>query len=311
MNKKIEKIISGTIASALMFQSCGTDTYFHYEDIDKINKDYLNANNGEIISISLVENTEDLSYINFLNKLSYDIINNPSIAQEFLSDMNYYLAKNGFENLKITPDDYLVHIITGFGDEEINKTIINNDISAYLELVREKGWMKDIENKDMERINNIIMNNPEIVKNMEHLKSSEMSMQDDSLVAVAFAVAAVVAAVVFLGAVVVNYVGAATLALSTAVAVTSISFGPGGGDNGKPDIPQEMDKAGVSRNEILQIWLLKGGDINKLYVMGEEQISLRVNSILYNLKSDFPELVNDKNSEYVKQLIMININSNI
>lgn len=302
MKKNTKKIISGVLATSVMLQSCDPKIYFYDDEIEDINDSHSKENNSEIIPIQIIGEESDLKYIQFINMLSLEIINKPDVAKEFISNTDKFLKEKGYEDLDINIDDYLLRIITLFGDEDLNKAIKENDINAYMEQMYAKGYMNELNKSDFDRINRLIEDNPELFANLGLIKTKS------SLAVVAFTVAAVVAAIVYLGAAVVNYVGAATLAIAAAVAVTTLSITGGGGSTPDPyGDPIYSYKSIRLDDDVLKIWAFKGGNMNKLSILADKQLSLRVDNILKDLNKKNPELMSAQDVENIKQLILLNV----
>ena len=133
--KKPGKLLTNTTlaicGSSLILNSC--DGYFYNGDM--INEDQLSDIGLSAINIEL--SPEDQAYIEFLNKLGLDIIQNPKIAEEFAKDPQVFVEKYGY-HAKVDLDKNMLHYILTLGDQDINIAIHQNDFKKVIKLMRKK-----------------------------------------------------------------------------------------------------------------------------------------------------------------------------
>lgn len=137
------RVISGTVASSILYTSC-CPTFIDEKDIAYLtesNKSLLN--NSIAVPFSLNLKIDDYRYIRFLQKLSKDIIDNPSVAADFSKDSEVYLKKYNYDK-KINLDDSLLKLILALGDSDILNTIKTNNVKEFLRLCKQRNLIKDI-----------------------------------------------------------------------------------------------------------------------------------------------------------------------
>lgn len=134
MKKPGKFVTNATLAlcgSSMLLASC--DGFF--VDDDMIHPSQL-PDVGES-SIEIKFNQEDQAYLTFLNKLGFDIIQNPEVAQEFAKDPQKYVEKYGYHE-KVDLDENMLNYVLALGDPDINEAIKQNNIETVVRLMREK-----------------------------------------------------------------------------------------------------------------------------------------------------------------------------
>lgn len=293
MKRKVDRnqIVSSILASSILLQSCGTVDWFYDDDIKSINEN--NQIDQNSIFIDLRIDPKDKEYFEFINKLSLDIINNPSIAEKFAKDPSSYTKKLGYADLKINVEDDLLKLILILGDPEINKAIHKNDIESFISLCKEKKLIKEFDMSDIEKVKKVFDQNPEL---LELLYSDDAKVASAVAFVVAVAVGAVVAvwAVVASHAVLVNAVGGGTVFVAAAAGTWIWNTW------GKPEVAQEKSQR---NNHIYQAWNLKGGDISKTYILLSELEDQQLSDFIRTLKKEFPNDFENVNIDNLKQVI--------
>ena len=108
-DKKLKptKVIAGSLASIILAQSCAeAPLYYLDEDVVRINQELKSANiNSSVVPIELVTNAEENNYLNFLNKLAKDIIEQPVVAKSFATNPAAFMERYGFPDMEINLDE--------------------------------------------------------------------------------------------------------------------------------------------------------------------------------------------------------------
>lgn len=138
-NQKLTKIICGAASTSIMITSCDP-----YSELDNLYNQQsvllLSENNGlgkNAVPIDLHLKKDDVEYINFLQKLTKKIIEDPKVAKEFSDNPQAYVDKLGYKK-KINIDDSLLKIILALGDEEILRAIEDNNLEKFISLCQSK-----------------------------------------------------------------------------------------------------------------------------------------------------------------------------
>lgn len=192
-NGKLTKIVAGTLASSIFASSC-SEGFVEKEEFLKSEQKGSEDVNNALISMNVETNPEFAKYVDFLGKLSSEIISNPEVAKKFVKQPELYLKKFGY-NESVNLDDPIMRIVIALGDEEILNTIKNNDVDTFLSLLEKKNLLS---NNEMEDANVQIYKSVRLLNNSNNgIAKSLLKTQiqrDKALVAlVAVAVIAVAA----------------------------------------------------------------------------------------------------------------------
>lgn len=302
-NKKLipTKVIAGSLASIILAQSCAeAPLYYLDEDVVRINQELKSANiNSNVVPIELVTNAEENNYLNFLNKLAKDIIEQPVVAKSFATNPAAFMERYGFPDMEINLDEGMLKLILALGDNDFNEAIKSNDVVKFIELCKSKNLISNIESSDIAKIEDMIKKNPDLV-NLTNLDNPEIAASF-----VAFAIAIAVGAIVAVWAIVASHVIAANVAtaatvLAAAAGAVTVTFTVTEGEQATRVIETKDP-------QIVQLWALKGGNPNQLFAMGSEYEETLVDNIVNTVQKEFPERIKGVNIESIKQLIKLNL----
>lgn len=293
-----QKAISSSLSSVILFQSCASPTYFSNEpSIVEVNKNLL-ANKGEAISAIRINFDKDTKrYLMILDKLVQDIVRDPSVAERFANNPEQYIAKNyGIRGLKINLDEYLLKTVLALSNPAISQAIRNNDVKKFLELSLSLDILNMPTETDLDFINKIVADNPELLN---------VDVIDSSLVA--FALAAVVAVTVFTWAAAVTYFDVVVfIQLAVGHKQTVSTKTKSKTKANAKGLYEERDNI-LLNDTVYQIWSLKDGDISKLYIMNEAYEDMLLTEILNFIEKKYPKQFKEVNIEKTKQLIKLNL----
>lgn len=146
-NKLPRNAIWGLTASGLTNISCTYDNdSLRDKEYEDLIANELNDDGSSAITLSFSK--EEVEYLNFLNKLGYDIMHEPAVAKHFVKDPIEFLKLYGY-NGKINFDDSMIKLMLSLGDVDINNAIKRQDISEALELMDRKGLLDDVDNSQL------------------------------------------------------------------------------------------------------------------------------------------------------------------
>jgi len=290
MNKKdklkkvnLKKVVAGTLATTIFLESTALNysVYFADSSIDEINKKYMNLNQEYPFTVlNIPISVEAKNYLDFVNYLLVDILTDTTSATRFLENPNFYVQEAGFEPMALNmEEDGLFQMILNLADTEIREAILNNDISEFLRLCKEKDVFKSIAPKDAPPFDIDIIKLPPDIKEIINPIMGEAAVAV-VVAAVAVVVAyftAVAAATVFVAATKVKVLG-----------ISNISLAP-------------------SHEFVLQLWGFHGGDPSQTYVITSEIQEQQINSIIEALQQNFPEKLEGVNIDNIKQFLALNI----
>ncbi|WP_329905191.1 hypothetical protein [Porphyromonas pogonae] len=311
MSKKNNALkgVAAVLATSILIESCDMGSYMNGLDIEAMNiaikaKDYENN------SVSVPIDLKASIFLNLITTLSEEFINNPKSAEEFLNNRQEFLNARGFENVdeNLIRDNQLIDMIVAFSDPIVNKAVKGQDLKLFIERLKELNLYID-KNDDSQwlmLLKEEIMNNPSLLKAISTMTGSNVDFTLPSptphLGAVGFTIFVITAAVVFLGAVVVNYALGATLAAGAAVAITKHALVTSGNKEDK------IDKKGVGvRNTALRVWMLKNGDPTLSSILLNEQLNDKVESFINEVERAYPGSITNANREVVKNIVVSNI----
>ena len=304
-----------------MFQSCGQGFFIDEEVVainNKLAQNLQNAQNYNTVAIPLELNLseENLAYLNFLNKLSADIIDNPQIAKEFMRSPEKYLAANGIKGMKINFDEGMLRLVMMLADEEICKAIQSNDVNKFFSLCREKNLISTIQKSDIAKIKEIIENNRDVFKAIGNSIKEDGSLDwanldgTDILVGPNVIVIPVAAAVVLIIGVLAAFFKYGVmanhwLASNTKAINNTVHIEVYGAKTTHSGI--EMPYTNPDPY-ITQIWILKNLDLNSTYVMLNEYDRQQINELVNEIWKIYPEMKDSNiDKEKLQQFIVLNI----
>lgn len=250
-------------------------------------------------------------FLSLITSLSEEFINNPKSAKKFLNNRREFLNARGFKNIdeNIIHDNELIDLIVAFSDPVVNKAVKRHDLKLYTDRLKELNLYveKNDTSKSLLLLNEEVINNLSLRKAIAKLNANQnnfttASSSPISLGAVGFTVFVITAAVVFLGAVVVNYALGATLAAGVSVAITKHAIATSGNKNDKLN-----RNGGNDKNTALRVWTLKRGDATKRPLILNGQLEDKVESFINEIERAYPGCITNETREVVKNVVISNI----
>ncbi len=292
--KKINSIISAAgIASApFILQACSSADEFN--QVMQANDASQDNGAGRLMAIPMT--AEDENYIQFLSKLTTDIIASPDIASKFADNPEEYCKKYGY-NSNIKLDAGLMKIILALGDRQINDSIKNGDVKAFVRACRENGLIsyKSLRqdaylNKISDYIsaNKATFNSPLARKIQKTRATNDAGDAANEEIISSFVYGAVAVVIAAVAAEVFVVIGTTTWV--THVHGTQV-------DASKDD------------NPAIQIWDLKDGD-EKTYIPADKINNELVEEGIGFIKTEFPEVLEKIDEPTLRNIILINIQKN-
>lgn len=294
MDDKLLKLVAGVISSSLLFESC-TNNVFLDGAVDEINQNLPIHNfNSIAIPIKAQLSESNVQYVDFLQKLAYDILQNPEIAQDFINNPTTYVNQNGFSINFNTLDNKLTQLILALADQEICNAIKSQNIRQYLSLMRSKGFINDISITDIDDLSAIgdklyDINN---VFNNDSIDASASLFFFGFVVGVLIAVWACAVEHVFLG----NAVAVGTV-FKIAAAVNTVTLG---------EQTHKINEALLASNAI-EVFSIKSMEDVDTQIVIDLYIEESVNSAMSYLKEYYPAEINKYDEVTLKNAIFLNI----
>ena len=129
--------------SIMAFTSCSDES-----ELIPVSEQHIESNVHSAISIRAHFTEQDMSYIDYLVNLSERIIKEPSIAFNFAQNPNQFINNEGFDgHFNFKDNDGHLMLITALGDKEIREKLESGDLSAFMEICKEKGYAMDYSGK--------------------------------------------------------------------------------------------------------------------------------------------------------------------
>jgi len=281
----LKKIVAGTLATTVLFDSCVKDYGAYYADssVQDINQRYKNLGEEYPFTVCIIPITaEEKNYLGFVNYLLVDILKDQKNAVRFTKNPDFYVREAGFKPMVLNlEDDALLKIVVSLADNEIREAVINNDVAHFLRLCKEKqvftgnGTSIGLSGftPEMQVAINSMLGGGEFVGN--------------SCLLVEIAVAVV--GVVFLAVVYYKVAGKKDV---TVMGMTTIS----------PDPAHEL---------ALQLWYFNGGNPDQTYVLLSGYEEQQINLVIEALQQNFPEKLAGVNVDNLKQLIALNLRNGL
>jgi hypothetical protein len=301
-SRKLNQVVAGTLATSILTGSC---TQYPYIEGDRIYGNIVvdDSDLGEItIPISLKIKPEDVQYINAIQQISIDILNNPRKAKEFQENPSSYLKKYGY-NGEFDLDDNLLKITMALSDEDINNAIQEQDFKTFIKLCKDKNiisFSKGIfENKYYKEQIEKINEREDIKKLTESLRSNSGQSTDEEgfafflpVIAIIAAAAAVIAAIwAYLAFHVHTYAYEYTHTQTSGISIPT-AFG-------------NFDDL-----SIIDVYALKAG-MKDTYIAVDNYTEEMVNESIRAIKEIQPNFFDNNSETEVKNLLKINILNNI
>ena len=138
--KNVVSLSIGLTFSAFLFQACeNADSADELNETIEQQKLQVKFVGMDTAAIPLSRQGKE--YLEFLKKLSDDIVEDSTVAVEFSQNPNAYCKKAGFDNLFINMDSGLLKLILALGDQELCDAANRNDIQEFVLLCQQKGLL--------------------------------------------------------------------------------------------------------------------------------------------------------------------------
>lgn len=285
MNKNLQKGVSLTIAGSVLLSSCiphmeGTilDVPVTESNNPKRNSAPSDETASEVDDMQVIMDSclipisdSDARLIDITSKLLADIITEPSIADEFVSNPNEYLSNLGID-YDGDLDAGLIQMAIAASDPEIKEAIQNQDVNYFLDLCEQRGLLMLPTGLQYQGINDLVVNDMPIEQYLlenGYSQSLINSLQEDEDVAVA--VEAVVAA---------YFVAIAAIAALVVAVVCPVALG------------EDYDKFHSLEISPLTLWLFNT-NADYMYIPVEEWVCMQYEKIDLVLSSS-PKYVEDE-----------------
>lgn len=287
----LTKSVLGLSVAGIIAASCSTNGLWTAFDDHSDDQTALSDEGIPAISINLT--TTDVEYLNFLNKLGQDIINEPAVARQFANDPNVFIQQYGYEG-EISLDEGMLKLILTLGDEEINAAVNQNDVNAALTLMQEKGYLNDINHSNV----NLSLKSNEVkdIYNELGIEVSDRFIDEAQYGFAAVWPVYVIAAVVSQLGVGYNVIVGVNSALAVVVYVVVEAWG----------ITWNNVNHIANANLSLKIWSLRGQD-EISFVATNQYITDQSKKITDLVKEYKPELLKFINEKNLEQLVKLNI----
>lgn len=274
--KKTTSVVAGAVLTGLTLGSC--QGYFIDEDDYSLEafKEY------DSVAIPISFAPEEVEYLNFLDKLGKDIIEQPIIAKEFAKSPKLFLERYGYSG-DIDLEEGMLKLIIALGDDDINAAIKNKDVSSMLALFDRKGLLNAeyIKLKVTDEIRQQALS----VLNLDN-----ETIQDGQAWIVPVLVLAVLVAAALFGV-------AVSLVTYAGVATSVETYGK---------IQKSQKDLFIENNPVFKIWKLKGEEKDSYIAVDNCIEKIATEAISYTKKNN-PELLNNISDEEFKNVLKLNI----
>lgn len=147
----LRKIISGTLASSILFASC---TKYYNVDDNSIYGDLVdnNAEGEELLNMKDSNLSEEFKQtVLEIRILLDDITSNKESAKLFINDPSEYIKKKGL-NFAITLTNKDIKLLQSFTDEDIKNALKAKDLKSFLRICKEKGYIELDQHKNINEL---------------------------------------------------------------------------------------------------------------------------------------------------------------
>lgn len=144
------KMLLGGIAivSSAITVSCDVEQGVVIPDIDVAQENVHNA-----LSMRRFLSHKDWVYVNFVNLLITELIDNQDLAAEFASDPNEFIKKAGYNDMNISVNERVIKSILALADRDIREKLETKDLRGFMRLCKEKGYVENFSGNVMQYIN--------------------------------------------------------------------------------------------------------------------------------------------------------------
>ncbi|GHT61474.1 hypothetical protein FACS189451_03580 [Bacteroidia bacterium] len=280
INKHVTRVVAGAVSAGVLMPSCVPAG--SYDDL-LYNVDHPQKDLGQnAIPIRLNVSPNQAAYIEFLQKLSEDIIKYPVVAKQFHNNPKLFMERYGYRG-DINLDDDLLRLIIALGDDDINRAIKLGDAGLFIDLCSEKGLL----NNNLELYANL---RDQLNKQLSDL-GLELPTVEELQAGVAFAL---IITVLIALAIVVN------------VTVTVSKTDDISGAGGKREYQQVcMQQSITENNPVFYVWFMKQkGD--KSFILVDEYMERQIDGIISKIKEKNPGYFEKTSEMDFRNLIKLN-----
>lgn len=162
MKKNIEKLIAGIMIPSVLLPSCMQNDYFIDSDVISINNKMMRTDRSSVaVPINMDIDSKDLRIINFMVKLTDDIINNPLIAKQFAEDPQLIAEAYGINDVKLDFDDGLWQLFMALSDDDIHNAAVTNNVPLFFSLCEQKGLIKSLQDSELVKCQKLLISSEE------------------------------------------------------------------------------------------------------------------------------------------------------
>jgi len=137
------------IASSAITVSCDVEQGVVVPNIDVAQENMHNA-----LSMRQFLGHKDWLYVNFINLLTTELIENQDLAVEFASNPNEFIKKAGYNDMNISVNERIIKSILALADRDIREKLETKDLRGFIRLCKEKGYVENFSGNVMQYINN-------------------------------------------------------------------------------------------------------------------------------------------------------------
>ena len=291
------RLLSGGLATSILYTSC-CPTVIDEKDMIYLSSENLIQLNDRIATpLSLNLKNGDYEYLKFLDKLSKEIISDPSIAADFSKNPQVYLNKYQYGG-DINLDDGLLKLILALSDTDIANAIKEGNIKEFLRLCKEKNLIENIGFFNDEYYQEQIKELAKKDEFKQYLKSIDPEVttpySGPSGPPTLPPPPGLLVTVPVLVYVVAALVASAAVAIGMAVVILEAVKGP-----------QNSNLSASNQDDlIINAWVLKGG--KNFQVTFDEQIDKYIDDIIDFVKSEYPSYFESVSETQVRELLKYN-----
>lgn len=286
---------TGALSGSFIFQACEKA-----ESADELNQ--MLMSNSQTVSdigatgvpIGIPLTLQDQDYIRFLRQLSSEIICNPIAAQEFANNPEAYCQKFGYSH-QLNLDQGLIKLIMALGDKELNDSINNKNVNAFVKACKKNGLLEFTslyQDPYLMKISDYIYQKKSNSSLTQQFAQTRAEMEADLEIVDNFsgvygAVAVVIAAIAV----------EAFIVMGTTTWITHVH----------QSAYQEVDYQ--NQNSMIEVWDLKNSGEEDFFITNKINEAI-VEEGLQIIKENFPEIYEAINENTLRNIILLNISKN-
>ena len=236
------------------------------------------------------------------------------------------LKEHGFDNIEPNMDDGLLKQILAYGDEDVLSAINDEDIVKYLNIMNDKGYIKELQNsvyklslkkqdvKKLEKLRTSLLSK-QVGKNvsLSPIISKENEIIVDEKDCFAAVVAVFVAAVVAVSHVAALYTVAAEVNVEThatvhhKVALYTKTQVKTNGYYDRHNAPNDILSDFIEANPSIKIWGVKTNNPEITYQIADTYINDKIEEIMKIIEEIYPNIYNLYSYDKLKYFLCENL----